>query len=267
MSSSPWVARSQRGADIVPPDVHAREIVEALGITQLPVNPVEVLARLKIGYEERALDGCLGLTVVAPAGMTVVVSTTIQNQGRKRFTAAHELGHATMHLNRGFRCTPTDGSDGRSAPAEQDANSFASHLLMPESLVAPRFDQIEPRLDLIGQVATLCGTSLTATALRYVKRTDRRCAIVMSREGTIQWSFPSSAFGFRLSNGPLPKGTRARALSKNGSQQDDWEVSRPDDWIDEYSGQAEEIQEHSVAQSRHKQVLTMLLLDEDQDDE
>jgi Zn-dependent peptidase ImmA (M78 family)/DNA-binding XRE family transcriptional regulator len=60
-------------------------------------------------------------------GVPYIFLNTLKSAERSRFDAAHELGHLIMHAH-GY----TDGAD-----VERDADSFASHLLIPrEDLVA-----------------------------------------------------------------------------------------------------------------------------------
>ncbi|HHG90239.1 MAG TPA: ImmA/IrrE family metallo-endopeptidase [Devosia sp.] len=62
----------------------------------------------------------------------------------RRFTAAHELGHALMHEQTGLhRDRPLDGSSNAPrSKTEVEADQFASCYLMPENLVRSRFGKI-----------------------------------------------------------------------------------------------------------------------------
>jgi len=60
---------------------------------------------------------------------------------RRRFTAAHELGHAVLHRDRMGRyvADPTiSEADGGATEMEREANRFAAELLMPEEVVRAR---------------------------------------------------------------------------------------------------------------------------------
>lgn len=58
----------------------------------------------------------------------------------RRFTAAHELGHALLHDARGLhRDRPLDGSLMPHDPVETEANKFASYFLMPAKQVGQTF--------------------------------------------------------------------------------------------------------------------------------
>lgn len=63
----------------------------------------------------------------------------------RRFTAAHELGHAILHQHAGLhRDQPIDGGSapvaGKHNRTEQEANKFATFFLMPAKLVKAEFE-------------------------------------------------------------------------------------------------------------------------------
>ena len=59
----------------------------------------------------------------------------------RNFTAAHELGHATMHDFSGMhRDKPLDGSSGSRDPQEREADKFAAYFLMPKKLLSRTFE-------------------------------------------------------------------------------------------------------------------------------
>ncbi len=105
-----------------------------------------------------------------------------------RFVVAHELGHFLRHPDHDAyaACTRGDLSDyggGR----ETEANDFASELLMPAFLFAPRCDRSRPSLVDVGNIAKEFNTSLTATALRFVLLAPEPCAVVHSTLGVVDW--------------------------------------------------------------------------------
>ena len=64
---------------------------------------------------------------------------------RRRFTAAHELGHAVLHRDQmgRFVADATVGEAGDAAdPMEREADRFAAELLMPEDIVRARADEL-----------------------------------------------------------------------------------------------------------------------------
>ena len=113
----------------------------------IPVN-VDALARqfdLRVRRHPMA-DNLAGMLTWSENGWTVTVNSN-HAESRQRFTLAHEIGHFLLHRDRlergtndtnGYTVTAeADGYNDRiDAHAEQEANQFATALLMPEERVA-----------------------------------------------------------------------------------------------------------------------------------
>jgi len=64
---------------------------------------------------------------------------------RRRFTAAHELGHAVLHrdsMGATLQDATIEEADGVLGPMEVEANRFAAELLMPEVVLRARADEL-----------------------------------------------------------------------------------------------------------------------------
>lgn len=91
-----------------------------------------------------------------------VYDAAAQENGRARFTLAHELGHLMMHRNISFarvnpQCPPRIFEN-----SEWQADVFASHLLMPDELIAS--------CSSVEDVMRNFGVSRSAAELRFVKK-------------------------------------------------------------------------------------------------
>ena len=95
---------------------------------------------------------------------------------RRRFTAAHELGHAVLHPNRMELFTidteqTLREADGTGDAMEREANRFAAELLMPEEVCRERADELRreyrtcPRVVLAYRLAS--ELLVSAEAMRY----------------------------------------------------------------------------------------------------
>jgi len=105
----------------------------------------------------------------------------------KRFTTAHELGHALLHPDR--KTMHRDLPLGRAGVVrdlrEVEANRFASAYLMPSNLVAKQFSECfqTDNFSLSDSVAyALCGTDATTVRLRY--RSSRQLAQCLAGTGS-----------------------------------------------------------------------------------
>ena len=101
-------------------------------------------ARLKISSQPlQSIDGAMVRSREHPNSYVAFVNSDIRNTGRKRFTLAHEIGHFVLHreIQAEFRCTRSMLEDFRTEGIEQEANQFASQLLVPPNRIR-QFDDV-----------------------------------------------------------------------------------------------------------------------------
>ncbi|NKC13651.1 MAG: ImmA/IrrE family metallo-endopeptidase [Gammaproteobacteria bacterium] len=199
MTPEKWAIRishivsAAMGDDRFPIDVSevAREISHHL----YPDDPISVIK----GAPLSSFDGALARAPVEKQGWGIFYNDDIESQGRINFTLGHEFGHYLLHRLEhldGFNCTSRDlvRLDNVLNEIEHQANVFASYLLMPlddfrrqiPPLVAPTFDDLSA-------CANRYGVSLTAAALKWIKYTERRAILVMSRDGFVLWAWSSDS--------------------------------------------------------------------------
>ncbi len=152
----------------------AAAIRRSHGLETIPVDPVILANRegIAIHNAKFAEDSIVGM--IAKRGDTV---TLLVNQSappyRKRFTAAHELGHHFLHLlgdgdfvDREADLFRQSLEDGGAATAERrreiQANLFAAALLMPEEVVRSEWT----RLRSVETMARRFNVSVSAMGLR-----------------------------------------------------------------------------------------------------
>jgi Zn-dependent peptidase ImmA (M78 family) len=123
----------------------AREVLRESGITEAPVNPITVAKRLGYSVNAAIFDSrqTSGTASKRNGHVRIDVNAT-EHPNRRRFTIAHEIGHARLHLNGVNNASITD-TEYRTSTAslrptkEVEADTFAAELLMPEAWVAERF--------------------------------------------------------------------------------------------------------------------------------
>lgn len=119
-------------------------------VETLPVDPIQIALDMGIQAEEIPFvfdpeySSYSGLAFIDPdTNKRVIQINAVENQNRKRFTAAHELGHHVLnHTLSGhmFR----DKLKSQDVPYQRDireieANRFAAELLMPATRVEAAF--------------------------------------------------------------------------------------------------------------------------------
>lgn len=130
----------------------AEELLSQFGITRPPVPVDEIVTRLGIDcFTESMPPDTSSVLVRQPDGRRVIAVNSTHHRLRKRFSVAHELGHALLHfpeapqasyavVDRPLEVLFRDGlaSEG-SNRVEIDANAFAAALLMPRRAVEQHF--------------------------------------------------------------------------------------------------------------------------------
>lgn len=146
-------------------------------------------------------DGPLGSCVarLTRTGDTGVIRVRdgLMPIGRRRFAIGHELGHWRLHqqYSQVFACTSRDMvARYKESRIEAEANSFASALLMPESLFREYQTDERPSFEQIEMLAECFGVSLTASAVRWMETANDYAAMVISQNGKIRWWRGSNQF-------------------------------------------------------------------------
>ena len=258
------------------PKAYANTLAKAWGKV-FPVNVREVAYELssrqpdpirKIEPIDLPLHACEGLLTPNTRGTRwgIGYSAHIREDGKVNFTIAHELGHYLLHRNENHAALDTedelrDFPRARQRPQniEQEANEFASYLLMPLDDFRTQLTSDAVTMDLITHCAGRYGTSLAASALKLVEFIDRPVICISSRDGVVQWSRSSEAAlkaGLYLRRGtPVPmtslsfacQGAKATSAQRAGA-------------INERSGwfPGVRVHESAVPQPHYGSVFTLL---------
>ncbi len=134
--------------------------------------PVDALATDLLGLFVVESDGIevSGLLVPATRYVYLNAGEARENEGRRRFTLAHEIGHWVCQCEEGgatapgpILCRASDLSATVDTALEREANTFAASLLMPEGAVRAAADD---RMD-TQSAAAIFGVSEIAMAWRY----------------------------------------------------------------------------------------------------
>ena len=249
------------------PKTAAVSLLEELGITELPIIPKDICQKLNIRYCEDPLIGLDGTLVLDPAtGYGVIsVNSLIAEQGRKNFTAAHELGHWCLDglEQREFYCAPNVIESFKSTiqRIELRANEFAAELLMPQFIYQRLVDYREPGWNQIKELSELSQTTLTSTAIRFIDLTEEACCLIVSEAGKIAWFRKPDEFRpyVQMENRLLSPDTVAYTVFGGSEPPDHFENVKADNWL---SGRGvktyTEILEWSLPLNSYGQVLTLL---------
>ena len=172
----------------------------------------------------RRLEGCEARLVAGIESAVISVNTNGISPGRQRFSLAHELAHWLCDRRTGsFLCANTDigPQNAQAKSVEANANAYASQLILPTYLVDPWLAGRVVSLTVVRALATEFRSSLTAAAIKLIKRTPHVAMVACHGQGRLIWhqrSMSMSPENYVLPE--LHQDTDAFTLSFGGSVPD-----------------------------------------------
>jgi hypothetical protein len=196
-------------------EVRAAEVLKKLDMIKLPINPFAVADAHEILHQENpsleaGISGCL---MKVGDAFGIIYSTRFSSDGFKRFTVGHELGHYFLdgHVHylfgQGQQVHYSDSGFLSGDAYEKEADAFAAGLLMPKGLFRAAIEDAGQGLEAVEALAEICGTSLTASSIRYALLTDDPVTVVCSAGEKIAFAFMSKALKERRNLTWIRKGT------------------------------------------------------------
>lgn len=245
----------------------ASTIIQSLQIRYpSEINIKEISMERGAYVREKDIDGAEAWLVRKGSKAIISVNSKLHEQGRKRFAIAHELGHFELHNDSQLViCSDEDMyAWNRSKSQEIEANEFASCILMPEAIFSRYIKKEAPNMDRISELSNEFGTTLTATAIRYVQLSPEPCAVAVSKDCTLKWYKKSDSFGLHLKVGEKLSPDTYAFDYFNGSEL----PIRPrkvlaTSWIAGEIDPDGEIIEQSVALNSYGVVLSLLWIDKE----
>lgn len=171
----------------------ARRVLQECGLDDISSLVNANLRRLILSrgayYEEIDLKGKDGRIVTFEGRSIISISSGITDRGKKRFTAAHELGHFEMHKDLAVNAdTHYELCNWYQAGHhEKEANEFASELLMPSNLFSQQCKNQKFRPELIDQLSATFLVSKTAAILKFVKSGNHPVCVVCTKDNKVKW--------------------------------------------------------------------------------
>lgn len=182
------------------PSKSAQELHAILGWTQPSDFTLEEIAgALGILVKEEPIQGSEGRILMKGQTAIITINSDITNLGRRNFILGHEIGHFLLHKNAAplFSDTHLTLSEWfKKGIHEQQANEFATELLMPAPLYKNMVDGKKLSLNLIEDVSAYFQTSRLATFLRYILLGSFPVMVIYMEAGIVKWKFHSNDFPF-----------------------------------------------------------------------
>ena len=246
------------------------------GIASLPVDVVSI-AKSKVDSLE-TLDlpaGHYGALTRRGNEIIILVSPKCPNNGHRRFTIAHEIGHLVIegHLDAVMPVGETIAFSipgwSRSKPYyEIEADTFASDLLLPAGLAAKAIGhETRPSITSIRALSDAAETSLIAAAIKYASVSQKAIAVLVSHERTVQWITMSPrleehqwANRWAARGEWAPRGSATYRLSRNRDKiraaEDDDSYGSSSEWFEDAPDT--EVLEEARGLGAYGRVLTLL---------
>ncbi len=138
---------------------------------------------------EKPLEG-MEASLVGANGKGIITIKASSPNKRKRFSIGHEIGHWIIDKGRAAKLckAPESLSSWSSVNPEQRANRFASDLVLPRSMLAPRLKDASVDIRTIESLSDTFNTSLMATTIKVVELGVKPACLVFSKCGEIKWN-------------------------------------------------------------------------------
>lgn len=250
----------------------ANTVLRDSGISGLRVDPIAIASGkgITVKGKPNTAAGVSGMLLKIGDEFGILYATDIPSPGFQRFSIAHEIGHYCIEghyealLGAGIHTSYAGFSS--SDPFEQEADYFAAALLMPERAFTRAIENHQAGLTCIDALSKACLSSMTATAIRYTTLTSDGVAVVLSKDGVVEWCFMSD--GLKQAKGlnwlrkgtPVPGGTVTATLAE---RPDDVRAGRREsgdgrlnDWLD--GERSIKAVEEAVGLGRYGRTLTVL---------
>lgn len=247
------------------PEVFARELLARLKIRSAG-DLTALLERLALTIKEVDSDGFEGVLVCRANRRKgiIAIQRGITEEGRKRFTICHEIGHFILpgHGVDGCVCKSEDIETWRNGAPEHEieANAFASELLLPYKELAPLVQRKKATIALAQDIARSFGSSLTASCLKSVDVTNEQCAFIYSVDQSIKWFHRNESFWHYIRSGKLASESLATRLFNGTTRKQDGAVPA-DAWLEgERLPSDATIWEDSIFMPNYNSTLTILTI-------
>lgn len=162
------------------------------------LNLEEIANAESLIIEESNISGSLGKIIFNEDYGLILVNKSINNEGLKRFTIAHEIGHYLISKysseNKHSWTIDSFGDYTSNMKYETEADHFAAELLMHKPWFSKFIKNTPVCIDLIKNIAAEFRVSLTAAAIRYAKIGQYPVAVILSKNNLVQWSVIGSYF-------------------------------------------------------------------------
>lgn len=244
----------------------AEELLKDLGVARPGDIDIEAIAYY-VGavIKYRTLDGCEA-RIIGANDRAVITVSNLAIRTRRRFSAAHELGHWHYHRGRSLMCLSDDISNPAKGPSnpERVADGYAADLLMPRFLLRPMAKEIgKVSFPAVEALRKEFKTSITATAIRLVEHGPEPAILVCHTVEGRKWFSRSRDIPQRwFPRDELDAYSDAMDVLHGKAERSNRSLISADAWFDRWGAEKYELYEetHRIADDK---ILTLLVFKDD----
>ena len=250
------------------------KIAKQFGGNSLPVDLSTIADKhsILIQQQNNSLKGVSGMLLRYGNSFGIMYSTYIKNEGFKRFSIAHELGHYFLegHVD---HILPDKDSIHKSSAGfvsgdsyEMEADYFASGLLMPDNLIQPIIQKSLPGLSTVKKIAESCNTSLVSSAIKYTSLSEDAVAVIVSEETKVDFCFLSQSMkslpelSWPVKKSPVPANSLTARFNKKKDLITQAECEQDENNIEDWLGgnKSFQVKEEVQGLGSYGKILTVL---------
>ena len=247
------------------PGARAEARLSSLGISaanEIDMEAIAFDANMRVQYA--TLTGCEA-TLVGVGSRAIATIRRSGNRGRERFSISHELGHWDLHRGESFRCRIDDPSENIASDStkEQEADTYAAHMLMPSWLFNPAIMAIgNPGFNNLQKIAADFETSLIATSLRLVDVHRLPVILVCFRGNKRRWFKRAEGIPVRWwLRSELDDDSFAYDLAQGGAAPATPRKQPAEVWFENDDADQYELLEHCVGHTNGDVLVLLYLID------
>jgi uncharacterized protein DUF955 len=175
----------------------AEELLWSFGVSEpehIDLDAIAFAQGAMVRYHP--LDGCAARLIGSDKRAVITINNR-DGHTRQRFSLAHELAHWIQDRGTGsFLCAKEDigPHNAEAKGVEASANSYASQLVLPNYLFDPIARDSKLTLNRAAEIGELFHTSLTATAIKLIKRTEMIAFVICHTKYRREWFIRGNRF-------------------------------------------------------------------------
>lgn len=240
------------------PEIYAQEIIDALSLAP-PISIEKICEYYDININNEPLKNVEAILIVSKGKKNILINESKYiYKERKRFTIAHEIGHLFIPWHDNVLGCSGIGNFNSEDNIENEADLFASALLIPKDEIINDIEGRMVTLSLIEELARKYEVSLGAMTRRILKYTDDNIvALFYFKNGNKIVQASSNSFNSNLKSGIIKESSADKMITGKMYKAKTVQEHTYNTWFND-SKEEYIIIEESLYQSNFDRVFTLI---------